>query len=181
MVQVNNMESVETLGSTSCICSDKTGTLTQNRMTVSQIFIKGEVVDCGINYEIYKKLEEMEEKKSATEGKKRVQEPKYNVNDPVFKCFVETLALGTITDFAYMPSLDEKKKWVADKYKKPFKSLPDAAGIDALEKTDKDKALQYTKWYEEADVDLREQELKKPWIKRATRGDASETGIVKFV
>lgn len=38
-VLVKNLESVETLGSTSCICSDKTGTLTQNRMTVVGAYV----------------------------------------------------------------------------------------------------------------------------------------------
>lgn len=47
-VMVKNLEGVETLGSTSCICSDKTGTLTQNIMTVAQVVYADDDGTCKI-------------------------------------------------------------------------------------------------------------------------------------
>ncbi|HKZ95340.1 MAG TPA: cation-translocating P-type ATPase [Candidatus Bathyarchaeia archaeon] len=49
---IRRLSSAETLGATTVICSDKTGTLTKGEMTVRKVYVNGKMIDVtGVGYE----------------------------------------------------------------------------------------------------------------------------------
>jgi len=94
---IRKLPAVETLGSVSVICSDKTGTLTQNKMTVNNIVIGGKTVKVtGNGYE--PKGEFLGLDPSSDEKLKVLLQAVVLCNDSHLEHFKETNTYGIIGD-----------------------------------------------------------------------------------
>jgi len=123
-VLVKNLEAVETLGSTTIIASDKTGTLTQNRMTVMHVWVDNETYLCPAG----KNIPDL-----AVLSQTPADEPYYDASSPGFKRLLQVATLCNNAEFLTKNDDGSYMDLKAEMNNPNFNILKQAATGDASE------------------------------------------------
>ena len=170
---IKDLKAVESLGCVSVICSDKTGTLTQNKRTVQKIYIGGESIredELDIRYENHRRLiydMVLNNDSSIVDGK--------GIGDPTEYALIETsrhigldeeIIRDTLDRVEEVP-FDSDRKMMSTKYKlhgvphiltkgaldsilDRCVSIADKDGVRPITEEDKRKILEQNNKYSEA-------------------------------
>lgn len=141
-VLVKNLGSIETLGALTCICSDKTGTLTKNKMTVQHLWY---------DLKIKNARQGMGNIKT---GLEEIKCSSFEKNDPSFELFQIIGICGSVARFKtlppedFKPLQDEKREYLKENPEIPKEKIG-----EYVDKVLKPKYQEEYKSYIEMNID----------------------------